>query len=66
MEALILITLCYNVGWINDEEHRVIDDFERNKILIDSTQQPDEIKAGIRDVFAELAKIKYKMLEYIL
>ena len=41
--------------WVdhNDEEHRVIDDFERNKILIDSTQQPDEIKAGIRNVFAE-------------
>ena len=41
--------------WVdhNDEEHRVIDDFERNKILIDLTQQPDEIKAGIRNVFAE-------------
>ena len=53
--------------WVdhNDEEHRVIDDFERNKILIDFTQQPDEIKAGIRDVFAESpAKIKYRMLVY--
>jgi hypothetical protein len=41
--------------WVdhNEEEHRVIDDYERNKILIDLTQQPDEIKAGIKEVFAE-------------
>ena len=39
--------------WVdhNEEEHRVIDDYERNKILIDLTQQPDEIKAGIKEVF---------------
>jgi 5'-3' exonuclease len=32
--------------WVdhNDEEHRVKDDFERNRILIDLTMQPDEIK----------------------
>ena len=32
--------------WVDHEEteHRVKDDFERNKILIDLTQQPDEIK----------------------
>ena len=32
--------------WVDDEEteHRVKDDFERNKILIDLTEQPDEIK----------------------
>ena len=32
--------------WIDHEEteHRVRDDFERNKILIDLTEQPDEIK----------------------
>ena len=41
--------------WVdhNDVEHRVIDDFERNKILIDLTQQPDEIKTAIRTVFNE-------------
>jgi len=33
--------------WVDHEEqeHRVKDDFERNKILIDLTLQPDEIKA---------------------
>jgi len=33
--------------WVDHEEqeHRVRDDFERNKILIDLTAQPDEIKA---------------------
>ena len=32
--------------WVDHEEqeHRVRDDFERNKILIDLTLQPDEIK----------------------
>jgi len=32
--------------WVDHEEteHRVIDDYERNKILIDLTEQPDEIK----------------------
>lgn len=29
---------------VNDEEHRVLDDFERNRILIDLTLQPDHIK----------------------
>ena len=51
---MILITLCYNVGWTrNDVEHRVIDDFERNKILIDLDKNPDEIKTAIRTVFNE-------------
>jgi len=37
--------------WIDHEEqeHRVIDDFERNKILIDLTAQPDEIKEQLVD-----------------
>jgi len=32
--------------WVDHEniEHRVLEDYERNKILIDLTQQPDEIK----------------------
>ena len=42
---IITITLCCNVGSNHEEtEHRVKDDFERNKILIDLTEQPDEIK----------------------
>ena len=28
----------------NGEEHRVMDDYERNRTLIDLTAQPDEIK----------------------
>jgi 5'-3' exonuclease len=33
--------------WVDHEEqeHRVVDDFERNRILIDLTAQPDEVKA---------------------
>ena len=35
--------------WIdhNGEEHRVLEDYERNRRLIDLTQQPDDIKAKI-------------------
>ena len=41
--------------WVDHEEqeHRVKDDFERNKILIDLTQQPDEIKAECKKRIAE-------------
>ena len=41
--------------WVDHEEqeHRVRDDFERNKILIDLTQQPDEIKEECRQRIAE-------------
>ena len=41
--------------WVDHEEqeHRVIDDFERNKILIDLTLQPDEIKAKCKAVIEE-------------
>ena len=41
--------------WVDHEEveHRVIDDYERNKILIDLTQQPDEIKDKVREVIGE-------------
>jgi hypothetical protein len=35
--------------WVdhNGEEHRVLEDYERNRRLIDLTQQPDDIKAKI-------------------
>ena len=41
--------------WVDHEEqeHRVKDDFERNKILIDLTQQPDEIKTECKQRIAE-------------
>ena len=41
--------------WVDHEEveHRVIDDYERNKILIDLTQQPDDIKAKCRQVIED-------------
>ena len=41
--------------WVdhNGDEQRVRDCFERNKILIDLTLQPDEIKALIRERIAE-------------
>jgi 5'-3' exonuclease len=41
--------------WVDHEEveHRVRDDFERNKILIDLTMQPDEIKVESKSIVAE-------------
>lgn len=41
--------------WVDHEEveHRVKDDFERNKILIDLTAQPDEIKAEAKQIVAD-------------
>jgi len=41
--------------WVDHEEqeHRVKDDFERNKILIDLTQQPDEIKDESKRIISE-------------
>jgi 5'-3' exonuclease len=41
--------------WVDHEEqeHRVKDDFERNKILIDLTMQPEEIKAESISIVAE-------------
>jgi 5'-3' exonuclease len=41
--------------WVdhNDIEHRVRDDYERNRVLIDLTAQPDDIKTACRDVVRE-------------
>ena len=41
--------------WVDHEEqeHRVIDDFERNKILIDLTAQPDEIRDESKRIISE-------------
>jgi 5'-3' exonuclease len=37
----------------NDQEHKVLDDYERNRILIDLTAQPDEIKAVVDSAIRE-------------
>lgn len=41
--------------WVdhNGEEHRVLEDYERNRRLIDLTQQPDNIKEKIFSTIAE-------------
>ena len=37
----------------NGVEHRVLDDYERNRLLIDLTHQPDDIKQIIKDTIRE-------------
>ena len=37
----------------NGVEHRVLDDYERNRILVDLTAQPDEIKVKIFDTVSK-------------
>ena len=46
--------------WVDHEEqeHRVIDDFERNKILIDLTAQPDEIRDESKRIISEAVNKK--------
>jgi hypothetical protein len=42
----------------NGVEHRVLDDYERNRILIDLTAQPSDIRAIINETIATNAKPK--------
>ena len=46
--------------WVDHtgEEHRVLDDYERNKQLIDLKAQPDDIKTIIKDTIATNAQPK--------
>ena len=37
----------------NQQEHRVLDDYERNRVLIDLTAQPDEIKLAVDNCIRE-------------
>ena len=37
----------------NGEEHRVLDDYERNRVLIDLTAQPDEVKNAVDTAIRE-------------
>ena len=41
--------------WVdhNEQEHRVLDDYERNRTLIDLTAQPDHVKNWIAETIAE-------------
>jgi 5'-3' exonuclease len=42
----------------NDVEHRVLDDYERNKQLIDLTEQPESIKKSVDDTIIETVASK--------
>jgi len=46
--------------WVdhNEVEHRVLDDYERNCILVDLTMQPDDIKIKIAETIAEGSRAK--------
>lgn len=43
--------------WVdhNDVEHRVLDDYERNRVLVDLSAQPDDIKVHIAETIASNA-----------
>ena len=46
--------------WVdhNNVEHRVLDDYERNRVLVDLSAQPDAIKAIIADTIATNSVVK--------
>lgn len=46
--------------WVdhNGEEHRVLDDYERNRTLVDLTAQPDHVKIMIAETIAAAAQPK--------
>jgi len=54
----------------NGDEHRVLDDYQRNVILVDLTAQPDDIKAKIAETIAtnstakDVAQIGTKFLKF--
>ena len=59
--------------WIdhNGEEHRVLEDYERNRQLIDLTQQPDDIKVKIFetitrniDMKKEISQVGIRLLKF--
>ena len=52
-----------------DIEHRVRDDYERNRTLIDLTCQPDEIKAACKQIVSEAVnkdKVQQGKIKHIL
>jgi hypothetical protein len=46
--------------WVdhNEEEHRVKDDYERNRTLVDLTAQPEEIRGVIDETIGEIESKK--------
>ena len=52
--------------WVDhkEEEHKVLDDYERNRTLIDLTRQPDEIKDAVDEaIINELLLSAVKHIE---
>jgi len=58
--------------WVdhNDDEHRVLDDYERNRRLIDLSYQPDEIKEIIKETIntnaipKDISQVGIRMLKF--
>jgi len=50
--------------WVdhNEVEHRVLDDYERNRVLVDLTAQPDDVKAKIAETIAEGMTVKQQQM----
>ena len=50
--------------WVdhNEVEHRVLDDYERNRVLVDLTAQPDDIKAKIAETIANGMTVKQQQM----
>jgi len=50
--------------WVdhNEVEHRVLDDYERNRVLVDLTAQPDDIKAKIAETIVEGMTVKQQQM----
>jgi hypothetical protein len=46
--------------WVdhNGQEHRVLDDYERNRVLVDLTAQPDAIKVKMAETIAQAQRPK--------
>ena len=49
--------------WVdhNEEEHRVLDDYERNRVLVDLTAQPDDVKVKIAETIAQGQQAKQNL-----
>jgi len=50
--------------WVdhNEVEHRVLDDYERNRVLVDLTAQPDDVKEKIAETIAEGMTVKQQQM----
>ena len=50
--------------WVdhNEVEHRVLDDYERNRVLVDLTAQPEDIKAKIAETIANGMTVKQQQM----